>query len=69
MPDDVFVVYERRPTKKGIMNFVVGYAKSTTIAGNELQRLYHMNPFENRYYIEINQYKPVDAFCFDKEVE
>jgi hypothetical protein len=66
MTDDVFVIYERKPTKQEVKIFAVGYSWSATTIGFALKRLYHMNPFENRYYVEMNQYKP-DAQCYDKE--
>jgi len=67
MTDDCFVIYERRATKAGLKSFVVGYSTSEKFAAYNLKRLYHMNPFENRYYMEMSQYAPVDAHCFDKD--
>lgn len=67
MTDDCFVIYERKPTKQGLKAFIVGYSLSGNMAVYHLKRLYHMNPFENKYYLEMMQYKPVDAYCFDKD--
>ena len=67
MTDDVFVILERKPTKTGLKEFVVGYSDNGSTASYNLKRLYHMNAFENRYFMEVHQYKPVDAHCFDKD--
>lgn len=66
MTDDCFVIYERKATKKGMVQHIIGYSLSGTIAASELKRLYHMNPFENKFFMEVAQYKPVDAYCFDE---
>jgi hypothetical protein len=56
MADDCFVIYERKATKNGLKSFVVGYSTSENLAAYNLKRLYHMNPFENRFYMEMTQY-------------